>query len=98
MLYSLHETEEAAVSDDDDLGTQQTTLFGEPGPAGGQSVSGGRAKSGRPMSAGFGGAGDVPEAARPLADRMRPRTLDEILGQQHLVAPGKALRRGIEAD
>ncbi|MFI5273608.1 MAG: replication-associated recombination protein A [Ktedonobacterales bacterium] len=29
---------------------------------------------------------------------MRPRTLDEILGQEHLVSAGKALRRGIEAD
>ncbi|MGI8588076.1 MAG: replication-associated recombination protein A [Chloroflexia bacterium] len=34
----------------------------------------------------------------PLATRMRPRTLDEIVGQGHLLAPGRALRRGIEAD
>jgi putative ATPase len=34
----------------------------------------------------------------PLADRMRPRTLDEVLGQDHLLAPGNALRRTIEAD
>ena len=34
----------------------------------------------------------------PLAARMRPRTLDEILGQDHLLAPGRALRRAIEAD
>jgi putative ATPase len=34
----------------------------------------------------------------PLADRMRPRTLDEFLGQEHLVGPGKLLRRAIEAD
>ena len=33
---------------------------------------------------------------RPLADRMRPRTLDEVLGQPHLVAPGKPLRAAIE--
>ena len=34
--------------------------------------------------------------ARPLAARMRPRTLDEYLGQEHLLAPGKPLRRAIE--
>ncbi len=38
------------------------------------------------------------EHQRPLADRMRPRTLDEFLGQNHLVGPGKLLRRAIEAD
>src|SRR5215207_8277797 len=34
----------------------------------------------------------------PLAARMRPRTLDEIVGQRHLLAPGKPLRALIEAD
>jgi putative ATPase len=34
----------------------------------------------------------------PLAARMRPRSLDEILGQAHLLAPGRALRRALEAD
>jgi putative ATPase len=34
----------------------------------------------------------------PLAARMRPRTLDEILGQDHLLAPGRALRRALDAD
>ncbi len=34
----------------------------------------------------------------PLASRMRPRTLDEIVGQEHLVGPGRLLRRTIEAD
>jgi putative ATPase len=34
----------------------------------------------------------------PLAERMRPRTLDEIVGQQHLLAPGKPLRTAIEHD
>ena len=37
-------------------------------------------------------------AAQPLAARMRPRTLDEVAGQQHLIGPGKVLRRIIEAD
>ena len=38
-----------------------------------------------------------PEAT-PLAERMRPRTLDEYVGQEHVVGPGKLLRRAIEAD
>ncbi|MGH7935988.1 MAG: replication-associated recombination protein A, partial [Chthoniobacterales bacterium] len=38
------------------------------------------------------------DAAAPLASRMRPRTLDEFVGQKHILAPGKLLRRAIEAD
>ncbi|MBR7188049.1 MAG: replication-associated recombination protein A [Clostridia bacterium] len=38
------------------------------------------------------------EAPRPLAARLRPRTLDEIVGQQHLLGPGMILRRIIESD
>lgn len=34
----------------------------------------------------------------PLAARMRPRTLDEIVGQEHIVGQGRLLRRAIEAD
>ncbi len=34
----------------------------------------------------------------PLAARMRPRTLDEYVGQEHIVGPGRLLRRAIEAD
>ena len=37
-------------------------------------------------------------ALSPLADRMRPRTLDEFIGQSHIVGPGRLLRRAIEAD
>jgi putative ATPase len=37
-------------------------------------------------------------AQAPLADRLRPRSLDEIAGQRHLVAPGAPLRTLIEAD
>ncbi len=36
--------------------------------------------------------------AEPLAARMRPRTLDEVAGQAHILAPGKLLRRAIESD
>jgi putative ATPase len=38
------------------------------------------------------------DRTRPLADRMRPRRLDEFVGQEHLVAPGKPLRTQIERD
>jgi len=41
---------------------------------------------------------DKPEIREPLAARMRPRTLDEVLGQGHILAEGKLLRRAIEAD
>jgi putative ATPase len=37
-------------------------------------------------------------ASAPLAARMRPRTLEEFVGQKHILAPGKLLRRAIEAD
>src|SRR5687768_6223354 len=37
-------------------------------------------------------------AAQPLAARMRPRTLDEVVGQQHFLGEGKLLRRLIAAD
>jgi putative ATPase len=41
---------------------------------------------------------NVSDRTRPLADRMRPRTLDEYVGQEHLIAPGKPLRAQIERD
>jgi len=49
------------------------------------------------------GSGPRPTAAAlrnaaPLAARMRPRTLGEYVGQQHILGPGKLLRRAIEAD
>jgi putative ATPase len=37
------------------------------------------------------------DALKPLAERMRPRSLDDIVGQERLLAPGTALRRAIEA-
>jgi len=39
-----------------------------------------------------------PPVSEPLAARMRPRTLEEFIGQRHLVGSGKLLRRAIEAD
>jgi len=44
------------------------------------------------------GKSDKTNSKPPLAARMRPRTLEEIAGQEHLVAPGKLLRRAIESD
>ena len=38
-----------------------------------------------------------PEGLRPLAERMRPATLDEMVGQRRLLAPGSALRRAVES-
>src|SRR5262245_21955760 len=38
------------------------------------------------------------DSVRPLAARMRPQTLDEFVGQQHFLGPGKLLRRMLEAD
>jgi len=39
----------------------------------------------------------APDPSRPLADRMRPRSLEEVVGQQHVLGPGKPLRRAIES-
>jgi putative ATPase len=44
------------------------------------------------------GLGTSLEAGVPLATRMRPRSLDEFVGQEHILGPGKLLRRAIEAD
>jgi putative ATPase len=41
---------------------------------------------------------EVVDRSRPLADRMRPRTLDEFVGQEHILGPGKSLRVQIERD
>src|SRR5262252_6893708 len=42
--------------------------------------------------------GETPAALQPLAERMRPRTLDEFIGQEKLLGPGKPLRLQIESD
>ncbi|MFI5694263.1 replication-associated recombination protein A [Kribbella sp. NPDC051586] len=47
---------------------------------------------------GGGSLADVDHTAAPLAVRMRPRSLDELVGQQHLLAPGSPLRRLVEGD
>ncbi len=69
----------------------QASLFGDaPAP-------GGQVKRGAPSASSL-ERDETPAHAQPLAQRMRPRALDEIVGQQHLLAPGRALRRSIESD
>jgi putative ATPase len=41
---------------------------------------------------------EAADTAAPLATRMRPRSLEEFVGQEHILGPGKLLRRAIEAD
>ena len=43
-------------------------------------------------------AEDALAANAPLAARLRPRTLDDIVGQEHLLGPGQPLRDAVEAD
>ncbi|HSV03100.1 MAG TPA: replication-associated recombination protein A [Phenylobacterium sp.] len=45
----------------------------------------------------FEAAGITPEAPSPLADRLRPKTLDEVVGQDHLLGPDGPIRRMAEA-
>ena len=66
-------------------------LFAYDGP-----TTGPRSSSSTGTSAGT-LAGNAHDSA-PLAVRMRPRTLDELVGQQHLLAPGAPLRRLVEGD
>jgi putative ATPase len=47
---------------------------------------------------GFGGPGAQSAPGTPLAERMRPRTLDEVVGQDAILAPGRPLREAIERD
>jgi putative ATPase len=43
-------------------------------------------------------SGGAASSQNPLADRMRPRALEDIIGQDHIVGPGRLLRRAIQAD
>ncbi len=55
-------------------------------------------KSGREKPADLFAAAAQKNSKQPLADRMRPRTLDEFIGQEHILGPGRLLRRAIQAD
>jgi putative ATPase len=46
----------------------------------------------------FDHAADRDIAGKPLAERLRPKRLEEFVGQEHVLGPGRALRRAIEAD
>jgi putative ATPase len=52
----------------------------------------------KPPGRGGGSLTDAAHASAPLAVRMRPRSLDQLTGQQHLLEPGSPLRRLIEGD
>ena len=41
---------------------------------------------------------ESPDPKRPLADRMRPERMEDYIGQDHILGPGKPLRRQIERD
>jgi putative ATPase len=45
-----------------------------------------------------GGSGRPDRSQQPLAARMRPRSLDQVVGQEHILAPGRGLRTALEAD
>jgi putative ATPase len=53
---------------------------------------------GGPRRGGPSGPPDPPAAGTPLAERIRPRTLDDIVGQEDILGPGKPLRDAIERD
>jgi putative ATPase len=46
----------------------------------------------------FESAAERPSPSDPLADRMRPRTIEEVVGQEHILGEGKILRRLVESD
>src|SRR4051794_36592768 len=52
----------------------------------------------RPSGDLFRAAAAKDPALVPLAERMRPRTLDEVVGQQHILGPNTLLREAIESD
>ena len=56
----------------------------------------GKGARSRADTSGTGSLFQAPESAQPLAARMRPRTLDELVGQTRLLGPGTALRTAIE--
>src|SRR6185503_8105100 len=62
-----------------------------------RTARGGRMSSGsRPTQPDLLRDAPVDDALRPLADRMRPRTLDEFVGQEQVLGPGKPLRQALE--
>ena len=98
MLYSsmVHEHDREECMNEDQ---QQSSLFGEPAERVAPGGSNRRHPPARSdASPTVASDADPLDAARPLAARMRPQTLDEVAGQEHLIGPGRALRRSIESD
>ncbi len=73
--------------------TTQDTLFGDPPAAPPPPRGGGAAAAGGPDVA----AAPLPPGAVPLAERLRPASLDEVIGQQHLIGPKQPLRTAFES-
>src|SRR5688500_11229651 len=75
------------------------SLFDPPPPPGGfgEASRRGGPSSGAEASAKAAGPPDT-ASGTPLAERMRPRTLDEVVGQEEILAPGRPLREAIERD
>ncbi len=81
---------------------QQLSLFGgvvgEPTRAGAQKGSRASGQSKGAVGTSTPEDDSTPEQARPLAARMRPHTLAEVIGQDHLLGEGRALRRALDRD
>jgi putative ATPase len=75
------------------MGDGERDLFGD-APA----DAGARGRRGAARTTAAGAQDTEPSAGAPLAARMRPRTLDDYVGQEHLLGPGRALRELIEKD
>ncbi|SDS84350.1 replication-associated recombination protein A [Actinopolymorpha singaporensis] len=73
-------------------------LFEVSGRAGGSGGPGATGATGAGAPRGSGSLADTDHQAAPLAVRMRPRTLDDLVGQRQLLAPGAPLRRMVEGD
>jgi putative ATPase len=84
--------------DDLDLFGDDERARARAGPDSGARGARGRRRSEPAPSAPAEPAYVAPSADAPLAARMRPRSLDDFVGQDHLLAPGKALRELIEQD
>ncbi len=85
------------MSDGSELGQQPSLFTGlEPGEPSAKTKR--ATSSRRPPADSISEASTIPREAQPLAARMRPKTIGEIVGQGHLLDTGRALRRAIEQD
>jgi len=75
----------------ENTGEKSNELRAEPDSLGRSERGGGGMRRSTPQT-------EAPRPDSPLAERIRPRTLDEILGQDEVIGPGRPLRRAIEQD